>query len=110
MGSHSIFCILIGYLIFRSTFLPRVLGGVLTLTGLGWLTYLSPAPAKQLSPWIEILGLIGEASVFLWLPMAGVNAQRWRERAVAEEGWRPRLRRTFDPTTLLIWHCCGRLA
>jgi uncharacterized protein DUF4386 len=74
-------CLLIGYLIFRSTFLPRILGALMAFAGLGWLTYLSPPLARYLSPYNLSLGLLGQESVMLWLLVMGVNVQRWREQA-----------------------------
>ncbi len=75
------FNLLIGYLIFRSNFLPRILGALMALSGLGWLTFLSPPLAHYLSPYIEVLGILGEGSLMLWLLVIGVNAQRWTEQA-----------------------------
>ena len=76
------YCLLIGYLIFRSTFLPRILGAGMAFAGLGWLTFLSPALAHHLVPYILAAG-IGEISLTLWLLVAGMNAQRWKEQASA---------------------------
>ena len=78
---HGVFSILIGYLIFRSAFLPRILGGLMAFAGLSWLTFLLPSLASYLSPYNLACGLIGEASMFLWLLVMGVNAQRWRVQA-----------------------------
>jgi hypothetical protein len=78
---HGVFCMLVGYLIFRSAFLPRILGVLMAFAGLSWLTFLLASLANYLSPYNLACGLIGEASVFLWLLVMGVNAQRWREQA-----------------------------
>ncbi|MGB7281570.1 MAG: DUF4386 family protein [Candidatus Acidiferrum sp.] len=83
MVLHGIFCILTGYLILRSAFLPRILSVLIGFAGLSWLTYLSPPLENYLSPWNLACGLIGEASVFLWLLVKGVNMQRWNEQATA---------------------------
>ncbi len=71
------YCLLLGYLIFKSNFFPRTLGVLVALAGLGWLTYLSPALADRLSTYTMITGLIGEGSLTLWLLVFGVNAQRY---------------------------------
>jgi hypothetical protein len=75
------YCILIGYLVFRSTFLPRALGVLMVLAGIGWLAFLAPAVALHFSIYIEGLGVFAEAALMLWLIIAGVNLQRWNERA-----------------------------
>jgi hypothetical protein len=76
-------CLLIGYLILRSTFLPRILGALMVFAGLGWLTFLSPPLAKSLSPYNMLPGGLGELSLTLWLLVLGVNVQRWKEQASA---------------------------
>lgn len=79
----GLFLLLIGYLIFRSTFLPRILGGFVALAGLGWLTFLSPLLANDLTTYLEVVGVAAEASLMLWLLVMGVNAQRWNALAGA---------------------------
>src|ERR687886_12047 len=78
----------IGYLVLRSTFLPRVIGVLLAIAGLSYLIYslanlLAPAFAGNLVPWIQLPSLLGEGSLCLWLLIVGLNAQRWNERANA---------------------------
>jgi Domain of unknown function (DUF4386) len=77
------YCLLIGYLIFKSTFLPRILGALMAFAGLGWLTFLAPPLAKYLSPYIFLPGVIGEGALTLWLLVKGVNARRWYEQRSA---------------------------
>jgi hypothetical protein len=80
---NGFYCFLVGYLIFRSTFLPRILGALILFAGLGWVTYLSPPLANHLSPYNLALGILGQESVMLWLLVMGVNEQRWKEQASA---------------------------
>jgi len=75
------YCLLIGYLVFRTTFLPRFLGGAMVFAGLGWLTFLSPTLAKSLSPYVLVPGIVGEGLLTVWLLAAGVNEERWKEQA-----------------------------
>jgi len=80
---HGFYCLLIGYLIFRSAFLPRILGALMAFAGLGWLTSLSPPLANYLSPYNLASALLVEGLVMLWLLVMGVNVQRWKEQASA---------------------------
>jgi len=81
----GIYCVLIGDLTFRSRFLPRILGVVMVIGGLGYVTdsftsFLSPALAARL-PDLAILGGIAELALCLWLMIVGLNASKWEERA-----------------------------
>jgi hypothetical protein len=76
------YCLLIGYLILRSSFLPRFLGVLMVLAGVGWLVFMSPH-ANHLSTYLMVLGFVAEAALMLWLVVMGVNVQRWKEQASA---------------------------
>jgi hypothetical protein len=79
----GLWCVLTGYLIFKSTFLPRTLGVLLTISGLGWLMYLDPPFAVQIFPVIAVASAIGEIPLEFWLMIKSVNVPRWQEVASA---------------------------
>ena len=77
------FDLLIGCLILRSTFLPRILGALMALAGLGWMIFLFPPLANSLSRYILPVGFLAELLLLLWLLVKGVNLPRWQEQARA---------------------------
>jgi hypothetical protein len=89
MEFFGCYCLLIGYLIFKSQFMPRLLGVFMAIAGLSYQLFLSPPLAKQLFPYvIAPAGGLGELSLILWLLVMGVNPQRWKQRASAMVDWR----------------------
>jgi Domain of unknown function (DUF4386) len=72
-----------GYLVVRSTFLPRVLGVVWALGGLGWLAYLYEPLASRMAGYIVSFAVLGAFSTAFWFLVFGVNEQRWSEQAKA---------------------------
>lgn len=75
------YCLLIGYLILRSTFLPAFLGALMIFAGIGYLTYLWPPLAKTLYPYNVVPGALGEWTLTVWLLVKAVNGQRWAEQS-----------------------------
>ena len=83
----AFFSLLIGYLIFKSIFLPRILGVLMAVAGMSWLTFLSPPlGAKYLHPYL-LAASSGEGLLILWLLVFAVNEQRWREQAGTAGDW-----------------------
>ena len=79
----GLWCVLIGCLAARSTFLPRTIGVLYALAGLGYLTLLWQPLAHYLYPYNLALAGPGEISLLLWLLVRGVNVHKWRETAGA---------------------------
>jgi len=83
MVFFGFYCLVIGFLTLRSTFMPRFVGVLMAIAGLSWLTYLAPALASSLSPYNLALGFLGEAAFTVSLLAIGVSGQRRKERVAA---------------------------
>jgi len=75
------YCVLIGYLVLRSKFLPRFLGVLMVFAGMGYLTLLFPPLARALNPYNLAVGGLGEWALTGWLLVKGVDQPRWDEQA-----------------------------
>ena len=80
----SFWVLLLGYLVFKSGFLPRILGIFLMVGGL---CYTVHAVLFFLFPNFDttIFGLfafIGELLFYVWLLIKGVNVEQWNKRAL----------------------------
>lgn len=78
-------CLISGYLIFRSGYLPRLVGLLMQAAGLSYLVasfaeLFAPAFAAQITPAILLPALVGESSLCLWLLLKGVNLRVWTAR------------------------------
>jgi hypothetical protein len=81
LAFFGFYALLTGYLIFKSTFLPRVLGVLSECAGLGWLAFLSPTLGYRLFPFLAAFGLVGAAALILWLLVFGVDEERWNAQS-----------------------------
>jgi hypothetical protein len=87
-------CLLTGYLIYKSTFLPRILGVLLAIEGIGYLInsftlFIAPALQARIFPYFVATGL-AELALALWLVIMGVNKENWDQRAKqAAESYAP---------------------
>jgi hypothetical protein len=73
-----------GWLIYKSGFLPRWLGVIGMIGGLGWLTFLSPPLGMSVFLYVAVYALLGVLIMVGWLLTVGIDEQRWRQRAAQE--------------------------
>ena len=76
----------LGYLIYKSGYFPRILGVVMVVAALGYLTdaygNMLYANYDETFGWIVgVTAIVGELPFFLWLLIRGVNVQEWHKRA-----------------------------
>jgi hypothetical protein len=81
LAFFGFFCVALGSLIARSTFFPRVIGGLLALQGALYLVnsfagFISPAAGARVFPFLAASSLGGEISFCLWLLVVGVDSPR----------------------------------
>ncbi|HYN81890.1 MAG TPA: DUF4386 family protein [Gemmatimonadaceae bacterium] len=72
-----------GYLIYRSDCLPKALGALLVIAGLGFITRnfaLVVAPAYA-SSFLLLPMMLGGLGLTVWLLVKGVDVPRWEARA-----------------------------
>jgi hypothetical protein len=70
-----------GWLIYRSEFLPRFLGMLSMIGGVGWLTYLWPPLGSKAFVAVALFAIAGVIATSGWLFIRGVDDAKWRERA-----------------------------
>jgi hypothetical protein len=78
-------CLSLGYLIYKSTYLPKTVGGLLMLAGGCYLfnsfsQFLVPQFAVNLFPALFVPIFIAELSLTLWLLVQGVDMAKWKVR------------------------------
>jgi Domain of unknown function (DUF4386) len=78
-------CFVLGYLIFKSSYLPKFIGILMPIAGLCYITnsfalILAPEVADKLFPTILVPSFIAESTFCSWLIVKGVNMQKWNEK------------------------------
>ncbi|HVT45979.1 MAG TPA: DUF4386 domain-containing protein [Thermoanaerobaculia bacterium] len=88
-------CITLGVLIARSGFLPRVIGVWLAIGGAAYVAnsvvhLLAPAYGAQFFRYVLVPCALGELVLILWLLIAGLNEERWKDQLrTASSGMNP---------------------
>lgn len=78
--------LILGYLVFRSGYFPRLLGVLLALAGVGYLLesyghFLAPQFDEMLATVVLVLAVPGELAFTGWLLWKGIDVEKWQARA-----------------------------
>jgi hypothetical protein len=71
-----------GYLVFKSDYIPRILGVLLIIAGFGYLFDVVTFFLFPNFPSIALFTWWGELLIALWLLIKGVNSEQWEKRAL----------------------------
>lgn len=79
--------LVLGFLVFKSGYFPRILGILLILSSLGYFiesygTFLAPQYADLYATIVLALGVLGELPFTIYLLWKGLNIEKWKERVV----------------------------
>jgi hypothetical protein len=76
--------VITGWLIIRSTYLPRVLGWIAVAGGIGWLAFLWPPLGYRLNLYTVGVSLLGSLATIVWMLVYGVREERWKSVALQQ--------------------------
>jgi hypothetical protein len=79
-----------GLLVYKSVFIPRILGIFLILNGIAYIihsftTLLLPDYQATVRLFAFPFWILGEISIMLWLLIKGVNLSRWKEKTLTDQ-------------------------
>ncbi len=82
------YCLLLGWLIFNSTFMPRTVGVLIAISGAALLVnsfglFVAPPIGDAVNTYVLALDGLGEIALTVWLLVMGVNSAKWEARAAA---------------------------
>ncbi len=82
------YCLLLGWLIFNSTFMPRTVGVLIAISGAALLVnsfglFVAPPIGDAVNTYVLALDGLGEIALALWLLVMGVNSTKWEALATA---------------------------
>jgi hypothetical protein len=80
---YGVASVVLGYLIFRSTFLPNVLGVLMALSGLGFVTstFVSVLAPAYATPVLFVPAAVAWLFLTVWLLVKGVDVPKWEDKA-----------------------------